>query len=946
MILALLTFASATLGAQEYSFRYFGTREGLTNLAVRQIYQDRVGFIWVSTENGIFRYDGERFEAFGLEQGIPSTSGAALGDAPDGTLLAGGEFGLYHLVGNRFEKLEFGFKSVSWAQGIQADGKGHTYLGTDTGLVELSSGSGHDGFAMREIPQPSGVTGTGAFGVLVDGGSVWYGCGQELCRLDPGGTTVFGRENGLPERACLTIRKDRDGNLWLRDRNFGVIELPAGQAKVRRPNTPFPPEALGGVAGVDAEGRILLPSPEGLLIRNKDGWLKIDRSVGLRGAVYSTFEDRQHSLWIGLAGRGLAQWRGYREWVSYSTASGLGNDLVYEMLPRADGSLWAGTEAGVFQGVPRGAGMAWTKVAVLGNSPVHSLQLAPDGDLWIGTEMHGAARMHLADGSVEWFSEQQGLTGKAPYTLRFDGEKRLWAATEAGLFVAQPPYERFSRIVDLPAARIWAVAAGSDGTVWAGGAGGLYVFTGGHWKNFTRADGLSNQEVLSLGAGANGTMWVGYRFGGGIDRVHSSAGGVTIDKGVQRRGTDGIVYFLSFDAMGRLWAGTERGVDMWDGSRWSHYDMNDGLAWDDCNLNAFAAGTDGAVWIGTSGGLSRFKPRPRSLSDLTAEVVFTRLTMGKTDVSGLNTPAFGVPSNSLIARFSTPGASSETTKVFRYRLEGAQTDWTETSQRELQFAQLAPGAYRLEVEAQNSDGVWSGRRAEFPFVILTPWYWSWWFIGICALIPLSITIGILRLRMLNAKRRERELVRLVEERTQELRKANEELQRLSFTDPLTGLANRRVFNQTLTRECARLTRDGAAVSLLMLDVDHFKALNDSEGHQRGDEYLIQVGAELMRFAKRQTDLAARCGGEEFAVILPGTSASDAEQLGELARLAIEGLQLPHRASPVAPVLTVSVGVATAAKGRWMTPDALVGAADKALYAAKTSGRNRVMVVGW
>ncbi|RXH53927.1 diguanylate cyclase/phosphodiesterase (GGDEF & EAL domains) with PAS/PAC sensor(s) [Granulicella sibirica] len=132
------------------------------------------------------------------------------------------------------------------------------------------------------------------------------------------------------------------------------------------------------------------------------------------------------------------------------------------------------------------------------------------------------------------------------------------------------------------------------------------------------------------------------------------------------------------------------------------------------------------------------------------------------------------------------------------------------------------------------------------------------------------------------------------------------------------------------------------MSLLMLDVDHFKALNDSQGHQQGDKYLTIVAVELTRLAKRQTDLAARYGGEEFAVILADTSAESAEQLAESVRLAIETLQLPHRASPVAPFLTVSIGIATATIGGWMTPDALVAAADKALYAAKRSGRNRVV----
>jgi len=464
----VLWLTSGSLWAQEFSFRTFGNAEGLSNLAVRQLYEDRAGFIWVSTENGIFRYDGDRFEALGPAQGLPETSGAAFGEAPDGSLLTGGSFGLYHLRGNRFEKLPVAFKTVSWAQGIQSDGNGHTFVGTESGLMKLGSEPGHDGFTVQSFARVAGTSGPEADAVLVDGDILWYGCGHELCRRDQHGTQVFGRESQLPDRALLVIRKDRRGALWVRAKNEGVFVMPAGQTKFRRPDTPIPGSALVGVPDIDADGRILLPSPDGLVIQGDQGWRKIDRSVGLRGTVYAAFEDRQRSLWIGLAGRGLAQWRGYQEWESYSTASGLASDIVYEIRPEADGKLWVGTEGGLVLGEGKPSGIRWKKVPGLDGFPVHGIIKDSNGDLWIGTESHGAAHLDVKTGIVDWFGEEQGLLGKLAYTLRFDRDQRLLTATDVGLFAATPPYQRFSRIAELPATRFWAIAQGTDGTLWAG----------------------------------------------------------------------------------------------------------------------------------------------------------------------------------------------------------------------------------------------------------------------------------------------------------------------------------------------------------------------------------------------------------------------------------------------------------------------------------------------
>jgi diguanylate cyclase (GGDEF)-like protein len=383
---------------------------------------------------------------------------------------------------------------------------------------------------------------------------------------------------------------------------------------------------------------------------------------------------------------------------------------------------------------------------------------------------------------------------------------------------------------------------------------------------------------------------------------------------------------------------------MWNGSRWSHYDLNDGLAWDDCDLNAFAQEpNNGPLWFGTSGGLSRFTPRPRASANTPPQVVFTRLLSGQTDVSGLQNPSFGAGANSLSVQYSALNSSEGPNNVaFRYRMIGESSDWTETTRRELEFVHLAPGQYRLEVEAGDGLGNWSGRVAEYDFRIQPPWYRAGWFLLLCVVVPMLIIAGFLRLREAGIRARERELVRLVEEKTADLKRVNEELVRLSATDALTGLANRRSFDQTLEKECVRLHRSDAPLSLVLFDVDHFKALNDSLGHQRGDVCLALLAGEMNRIARRAIDLVARFGGEEFAMILPNTSLDGAQRIAEMVRCAVMDLNLPNPDSPGLAYLTVSAGVACTVGGQ-ETPQKLVAAADGALYPAKRQGRNRVIV---
>jgi len=174
-----------------------------------------------------------------------------------------------------------------------------------------------------------------------------------------------------------------------------------------------------------------------------------------------------------------------------------------------------------------------------------------------------------------------------------------------------------------------------------------------------------------------------------------------------------------------------------------------------------------------------------------------------------------------------------------------------------------------------------------------------------------------------------------------LERANANLHRLANLDALTGIANRRQFDYTFDEEWRRAFREDQPLALLILDIDCFKSYNDTYGHQAGDACLKAIAQVLQAAVKRAGDLAARYGGEEFAVILPWTDGPGALTVAEQLRLAIEELRIPHEASPLGGQVTVSVGAATAFPRARGSRQDLVASADRALYRAKSGGRNCV-----
>ncbi len=188
------------------------------------------------------------------------------------------------------------------------------------------------------------------------------------------------------------------------------------------------------------------------------------------------------------------------------------------------------------------------------------------------------------------------------------------------------------------------------------------------------------------------------------------------------------------------------------------------------------------------------------------------------------------------------------------------------------------------------------------------------------------------------ERANRELVEI----RRQLEDKNRLLERLSALDTLTGIANRRRFDDVLRQEWKRAARESAYISLLFCDIDHFKLFNDTYGHQAGDDCLVRVAQAVEDTLNRPADLAARYGGEEFVGLLIDTDTDGARLLAERVRARVESLDIEHSSSAVSAVLTVSLGAASMVPQSGMRPEDLVDIADRALYAAKQNGRNRVV----
>jgi len=345
------------------------------------------------------------------------------------------------------------------------------------------------------------------------------------------------------------------------------------------------------------------------------------------------------------------------------------------------------------------------------------------------------------------------------------------------------------------------------------------------------------------------------------------------------------------------------------------------------------------MWLGAGDVLYRYElghdatyPRPRPL--------IRRVSTAEGAVAAPLPYAFGRLRIEFAPMTFRPGVA------YQYRLDPADTGWSAwTPHASIDYTNLDDGDYTFHVRARGADGRVSEETAT-AFEVLPPWYRTRPAVALWILVAAAVVALIVLLRTTALRRQTARLRTLVDERTDELQQANAHLERLSLLDELTGIANRRYFQRALVDDWRSAHEQHQPLALILLDLDHFKQINDRGGHAAGDAALVQVGRYLAREVRRSgdlslraNDLVARIGGEEFGLLLMHTSESEAARLAERLRAGIEELQIEGFGSSLR--VTTSCGVAAAVPGSNEGSAALVAEADRALYAAKAAGRNCV-----
>lgn len=946
--------------------------------------QDRQGFIWIGTQAGLVRWDGNRHVKY-------------LADARDDAL------------------------PDSYVMSVHVDSRGRLWAGMNSGGLARYD-AGRDSF-VRYRTSPTGLRDARVAAMADDGaGGLWIATGSGLDHLTAAGQfTRLGDAYDaavLPSGGIDTLLRDADGSLWAGTRR-GLFQLRQGQ--------PARQIALGGKAGIpisallrDSAGRLWIGSRTSgaFFMAAGDALATPVRESGAqptlqRERVSGIVEAAPGEIWLGTNGAngGIVvvdvehnSTRRIRH--RDDTTDSLADNDVMAMFRERSGIIYASNMAGISQHAPQPRAIATIRYLQPGHGGVISVpstMVAADGRLWLGMITDGLAIVDPQHGLVRRLGPANGLPQGRVLATATGPDGEVYIGTQAGLFRAAADGSRAQRVA-LPQRRVedevWALAV-SGRTLWLGGLDGLWALAlppDGPPRLLRHEDQRLGDPRVTAILPVGEQVWVGTRtglarVGPGPEQVEA----VPADLATPDRLPPGYVSSLLLDREGRLWLsnfGTgivvlER-TDADGRRRFRRLGMQQGLP--DSGGNKLLQDRDGMIWASTDAGLARIDPRSYAITALgpgegvhvptywtnsgavtaagdlvfgglsgitvvrpkalepwryVPPVVVTRILLNDQDIPfaaynqghGKQAPPIIVTTAARERGFSLEFAALDYTAPERnryaYLLKGFDSNWvsTEAGLRRASYNNLPPGDYLLQLRGSNRNGAWAPT-LEVPVRVLPAWHQHPLARAAMVVLGLLLGAGLMHARTAYLRRRQHELEAMVEARTTELRATQAQLETLAYGDPLTGLANRRLFNDELRHLVAQAERGGAAFTLLLIDLDRFKPVNDTLGHDAGDA-LLAATAERLRVAVRESDRPFRLGGDEFAVLLSHTAERDTLEPVCARILANLAAPLPHGAA----VMQVSASVGAAVYRAGDSHEQLYKRADVALYEAKAAGRH-------
>ncbi|MGO9804524.1 MAG: two-component regulator propeller domain-containing protein [Steroidobacteraceae bacterium] len=768
-------------------FEHLTMRDGLSQSTVEGILQDSQGYLWLATESGLDRYDGNGFRVYRRERGNSHALASdyiwtIAEDAHTDLWLAteGGGVARWQRATDQFQQFRHDparpdSLSSDQVRTLLMDAAGRLWVGTlDHGLDLLDPATGSARHFRHRDGDSRSLAADKVFALYADhAGRIWVGSDGGLSRYDPATDAFvnYGKSAdgaGLSDLQVRVIREDHTGALWIGTMHGGLDRLDPGSGRVTAfRHDPANPRSLSHdrVTAIleDNAQRLWVGTDDGLDLFQPatDGFVRYgndaDSPQSLRDSyVFSLYQDRGGVLWVGTREGGVSHWNP-QSWVFGHYRSGAFHDTQVQSFADDDGGrVWVGTSGGGLieldtrSGAERHFG---TGTAALRLSDDHVMALLHDhGTLWVGTMMGGLDEVDLATGHVRVWRAAENDPGALPadgvMTLYEDRGGTIWVGTFGGGVASIAPAShqltRYPFGADdaghLSDARASAIAEDGLGNLWIGTVGGglnLLERASGRFYHFRRNDkdssSLADDRVYALHVDRRGEVWVGTSTGG-LDHVVGSS---AAPQAVRFENYAGLlpsraVYGIESDGTDALWLGTSDGLVRLDprSRALRVYHEWHGLQGEDFQIGAHYQDRDGNLFFGGSDGFNAFAPAAVDLSSPPPHVVLTSVVRLNTplperDLPGGTRPLRLAYDDKLVSfEFAALDFASPANNRYAYRLEGFDSNWIDAGAlHRATYTNLDAGDYVLRVRAANADGVWSSDGLAIP-VHVAPAPWN------------------------------------------------------------------------------------------------------------------------------------------------------------------------------------------------------------------------------